>query len=1178
MKKRPPSARRSIQQQSFSPYLSSKRLRSVQSLFSSDQTNSDEDAIVAILGIDSRYNEGCRELANFLFFNFYDLRLPDLEESGIPEEDLDDVIILIRPSSVSLYCSSVLYNYLLPYVAHWQNLDIFCMGIETEGEVDEDEQEEFKIRSFVQMIKGCKSLGVPYYASRSVHSKLNLDDGLFDKFQVEKWPLIQSYALEGIGGGGFFTMCHEVSNIRSKLLPLYEECDPASLEQMLIKSLPLFERHWREAMNVITGSSGDAETRLYQALPDVTESQVLEPIRSYFRHGRLSEHSFSPTANGDGNTETHPFVQFGVHTADQRDCMGSKLATIGNSGSNGSAMHMIIHSAAPRSPIACTRTYFINPRNMSAASKREFSKLVSMYSACVEACKVAIDVFCTSLNVNQAKKAVEAIMNKAIVNLSHKAAYEFSLQAVDNCGRPLPMTDDVVSCYVKRVTVSVQNIQSTENGNLLGNVMFSDTFIESTITSVQTECDSNATQSIAPRHSCNLVLSAGVPAYSNWMLDEMDANNNNNKLCTLENLFMTSPVPLAYLLKNNNVGWFDDGSLTINLLHGTPISIKSDYVHKFSWFESSQSHTVAVLGIELKPGCVNNLPSCLLENSSIALMFYPQTTAIKSFNSKVKPVLELVANDTSKFTFTTVDVPEPSFNKQLSLAQSIYEWHTRSSMTTNSESWLAKINKCALSLQPHLSYFFQHFGISSVLNGVVVPDCDMGMLLNDLNENGEAQPSKTANDSKVCISVVAGLPGSHVDHLCSSLVSLHKERVRWVTVRVKCNDRDASSMDVQHFQKTLTDVVSKRKAMRPGAAATKRLRVIVEVMGFIDIGPVIESIVNHPNPATKNNMHVGAVTTCVEPLSCLLEHKRFLPKMAEQCRAGLVNCIAFTGSSEDLKDKNLADMKTFIRSVNPEAAFLLAADGHTSRSGDFDLILSESAFNTADCIKTRHLSVPGLWNGSFDFGRPQLALKKVNLDFSQPLLRGTFSARLRTLRHALAPPPYAENVYAVNGIVSFTDSPGCDNDVTFVTCTGQLTVDQKSAPTQIKAPAPPPSKNNQVSRPYNLSFYGVDLCEKTLKDWLRKCGRQKPTKKCHKTRTTLSKAEIKAIQDAHSTDPLPEGIFFNGTQYCSLLDNSRSYHHPHLNKFIDVYLSEENAKIDAFNHKIEKESLADMFD
>lgn len=32
----------------------------------------------------------------------------------------------------------------------------------------------------------------------------------FDMFMVEKWPLIQAFALEGIGGGSFFTLKYKV--------------------------------------------------------------------------------------------------------------------------------------------------------------------------------------------------------------------------------------------------------------------------------------------------------------------------------------------------------------------------------------------------------------------------------------------------------------------------------------------------------------------------------------------------------------------------------------------------------------------------------------------------------------------------------------------------------------------------------------------------------------------------------------------------------------------------------------------------------------------------------------------------------------------------------------------------------------------------------------------------------
>uniref|UniRef100_H2YKK3 DAAF9 N-terminal domain-containing protein n=1 Tax=Ciona savignyi TaxID=51511 RepID=H2YKK3_CIOSA len=250
MKKRPSSAKRSIQQQSFSPYLSCKRLRNVQSLLPVGS----EDSIVVILGIDSRYNEGCRELANYLLFDFYDLRLNQLEEYGLPEEDLDDLVIVIRHSTVQVYCSPTLYNYLLPYIGHWMNLTIHSLHEDsTQSEV---EQEEYKIVSFISMVESSHHIGIPYYVGTS-HSMTSQ----FDKFAVEKWPLIQSTAWDDMGGGGFFTMVHEVSDIRDSLLPIYHQLDPASLEQMIVRSLPLFIRHWGECMsNIMLRNNGDSSS------------------------------------------------------------------------------------------------------------------------------------------------------------------------------------------------------------------------------------------------------------------------------------------------------------------------------------------------------------------------------------------------------------------------------------------------------------------------------------------------------------------------------------------------------------------------------------------------------------------------------------------------------------------------------------------------------------------------------------------------------------------------------------------------------------------------------------------------------------------------------------------------------------------------------------------------------
>lgn len=64
-----------------------------------------------------------------------------------------------------------------------------------EGEEDcEDTLEDCKIGAVVQMLKGVKKVGVP-------------------DLEVEMWPLIQAYGIEGIGKSGFFSQNFQVGNL-----------------------------------------------------------------------------------------------------------------------------------------------------------------------------------------------------------------------------------------------------------------------------------------------------------------------------------------------------------------------------------------------------------------------------------------------------------------------------------------------------------------------------------------------------------------------------------------------------------------------------------------------------------------------------------------------------------------------------------------------------------------------------------------------------------------------------------------------------------------------------------------------------------------------------------------------------------------------------------------------------
>lgn len=48
-----------------------------------------DQSLLCFAGIDSRYNEGCRELANYLLFGLYNQNTCDFEKTGFSEEVLD---------------------------------------------------------------------------------------------------------------------------------------------------------------------------------------------------------------------------------------------------------------------------------------------------------------------------------------------------------------------------------------------------------------------------------------------------------------------------------------------------------------------------------------------------------------------------------------------------------------------------------------------------------------------------------------------------------------------------------------------------------------------------------------------------------------------------------------------------------------------------------------------------------------------------------------------------------------------------------------------------------------------------------------------------------------------------------------------------------------------------------
>ena len=105
-------------------------------------------------------------------------------------------------------------------------------------EDDQEKQEVIKVARFFEMVHDKSALGVPTRALHPVHDFVTSEAQL-----IEKWPMIQAYGLDMVGGG-FFTMKHKYVNVRDALNELYLEFDGFSKYRMVNEEIERLNTHY----------------------------------------------------------------------------------------------------------------------------------------------------------------------------------------------------------------------------------------------------------------------------------------------------------------------------------------------------------------------------------------------------------------------------------------------------------------------------------------------------------------------------------------------------------------------------------------------------------------------------------------------------------------------------------------------------------------------------------------------------------------------------------------------------------------------------------------------------------------------------------------------------------------------------------------------------------------------
>jgi hypothetical protein len=100
-----------------------------------------------------------------------------------------------------------------------------CRNVHMHAASDATRQDEFKVATFVSVLRGVGRVGVPLNGASAFKV-------------VEKWPIIQAFANDDVGGGGFFTMVHEVVDVTPLLQEVEAHVDTLRLRHAVMDELP----------------------------------------------------------------------------------------------------------------------------------------------------------------------------------------------------------------------------------------------------------------------------------------------------------------------------------------------------------------------------------------------------------------------------------------------------------------------------------------------------------------------------------------------------------------------------------------------------------------------------------------------------------------------------------------------------------------------------------------------------------------------------------------------------------------------------------------------------------------------------------------------------------------------------------------------------------------------------
>lgn len=343
------------------------------------------------------------------------------------------------------------------------------------------------------------------------------------------------------------------------------------------------------------------------------------------------------------------------------------------------------------------------------------------------------------------------------------------------------------------------------------------------------------------------------------------------------------------------------------------------------------------------------------------------------------------------------------------------------------------------------------------------------------------------------------------------------------------------------------------------------MKILLVVSAYIEVVEVVGAVTHHPDKNTREACYISSVNTCIDVRNLFLCNHTCFPKVIEQCREGWVNNLVVSG----LKQKGKKDERlSFIRKLNPQCNIIEVISNSYIDGAGVDSICSPDHFNTHTLAITRHITCPGWYSRQYIPKPPFLEISHISISFPGALCKARFMCQLKALhqkegRVFVDRLVMAGSVFYLGGRSTFVE----DVNVYNIECTPRSNA---ISLTTITKPLPQGAKNC-------FTFTGYQLSREQVISWLESCATKAPSVAKLLTAATLSEQERKELCGEAAKEKLPEGWFYNGTSYVSMLEGKKT-EHPLYQGCVEKYLAKRNMEILENNQEIEKMGKLSIFD